>query len=135
MADVLVQLNANWRVADDPPQWTIEQRVSKPSGKDSGWRARKFVRGRDHLLRRIGQMCGTVDPKMVETIRSWPLGYVSWKHREIQAPAGRSEGAYSAISEIEAARDTQEPADAADAPDGASPHATAPNGLTPLSAK
>ena len=27
MADALVQLNANWRVADDPPQWTIEQRI------------------------------------------------------------------------------------------------------------
>ena len=131
MADVLIQLNANWRIADDPPQWTIQQRVSKPSGKDSGWRARKFIRGRDHLLRRIGEMCGMVDPKAVETIRSWPLGYVSWKHREIQAPAGRSEVAYSAISENEAARDTRKPADA---PDDASPHAAAPNGPTPLSA-
>ncbi len=132
MADVLVQLNANWRVADDPPQWTIEQRVSKPSGKDSGWRARKFIRGRDHLLRRIGETCGTVDPKAVETIRSWPPGYILWKHREIQAPAGRSEAAYSAISEKEAGdTHTRKPADA---PDDASPHATAPNGLTPLSA-
>ena len=104
MADVLIQLNANWRVADDPPQWTIEQRVSKPSGKDSGWRARKFIRRRDHLLRCIGEICGGVDPKAVETIRSWPPGYVSWKHREIQAPAGRSEVAYSAISEKEAAQ-------------------------------
>ena len=103
MADVLIQLNANWRVADDPPQWTIEQRVSNPSGKDSGWRARKFIRRRDHLLWRIGEMCGKVDPKAVETIRSWPPGYVSWKHREIQATAGRSEVAYSAISEKETA--------------------------------
>ncbi len=131
MADVLIQLNAIWRVADDPPQWTIERRVSKPSGKDSGWRARKFIRGRDHLLRRIGEICGTVDPKAVETIRTWPPGYVSWKHREIQAPAGRSEVAYSAILEKEATRDARIPADA---PDDASPHATAPNGLTPMSA-
>ncbi len=132
MADVLMQLNANWRVADDPPQWTIEQRVSKPSGKDSGWRARKFIRGRDHLVRRIGEICGTVDPKAVEIIRSWPPGYVLWKLREIQAPAGRSEVAYSVISENEATWwDTRKPADA---PDDASPHATAPNGLTPLSA-
>ena len=104
MADVLIQLNSIWRIADDPPQWTIEQRVSKPSGKDSGWRARKFIRGRDHLLRRIGEICGTVDPKAVEIIRSWPPGYVLWKLREIQAPAGRSEVAYSAISEIEATK-------------------------------
>ena len=54
MADALVQLNASWRVADDPPQWTIEQR------KGSGWRARKFIRDCDHLLRRIGELCGVV---------------------------------------------------------------------------
>ncbi len=59
---------------------------------------------RNHLVRRIGEMSGTVDPKAVETIWNWPLGYVSWKHREIQAPAGRSEVEYSAISEIKATR-------------------------------
>ncbi len=37
MADALVQLNTNWRVADDPPQWTIEQRIGNPSARDSGW--------------------------------------------------------------------------------------------------
>ena len=58
MADALVRLNANWRVSDDPPQWAIEQRIGNPSIKDSGWRARKFIRNTDHLLKRIGEMCG-----------------------------------------------------------------------------
>ena len=59
MAELLIQLNANWRVADDPPQWTIEQRIGNPSARDSGWRARKFVRNTDHLLRCVGE-CATV---------------------------------------------------------------------------
>ena len=98
MADTLVQLNANWRVADDPPQWTLEQRIGNPSAKDSGWRARKFIRNTDHLLKRIGEMCGDVDPAAVETIRSWPNGYVTWKVTEIQASAGPGNAPYSAIS-------------------------------------
>ncbi len=88
MADALVQLNATWRVADDPPQWTLEQRTSNPSAKDSGWRARKFIRNSEHLLRRIGEMCGDVGPAAIEIIRSWPNGYVTWKAKEMQATAG-----------------------------------------------
>ncbi len=98
MADVLIQLNANWRVADDPPQWTLEQRVSKPSGKDSGWRARKFIRGRDHLLRRIGELCGRSDPAAIETIKSWPDGYVTWKAMKMQGSTGPKAAPWSAIS-------------------------------------
>ena len=92
MSEPLVQLNASWRVADDPPQWTIEQR------KGSGWRARKFIRNRDHLLRRIGEMCGDVDPAAIETIRSWPNGYVTWKATEMKVSAGPKIAPYRAIS-------------------------------------
>ena len=98
MADALVQLNANWRVADVPPQWTIEQRIGNSSAKDSGWRARKFIRTTDHLLKRIGEMCGDVDPTAIETIRSWPSGYVTWKVTEMQVSAGPGNAPYSAIS-------------------------------------
>ncbi len=94
----MVQLNANWRVADDPPQWTLEQRIGNPSAKDSGWRGRKFIRNTDHLLGRISEMCGDVDPTAIETIRSWPNGYVSWKVTEIQVSAGPETAPYSAIS-------------------------------------
>ncbi len=98
MADPLVQLNANWRVSDDPPQWALEQRIGNPSAKDSGWRGRKFIRNTDHLLKRIGEMCGDVDPTAIETIRSWPNGYVTWKVTEMQVSAGPGNDPYSAIS-------------------------------------
>ena len=92
MAEQLVQLNENWRVADDPPQWTLEQR------KGSGWRARKFIRNRDHLLRRIGELCGRTDPAAIETIKSWPDGYVTWKVMKMQGSAGPKTAPHSAIS-------------------------------------
>ena len=92
MSEPLVQLNANWRVADDPPQWTIEQR------KGSGWRARKFIRNRDHLLKRIAELCGDVDPDAIETIRSWPNSYVTWKAMEMQGSGGPETAPRSAIT-------------------------------------
>ena len=101
MADALVQLNDSWRVADDPPQWTLEQRTGNPSAKGSGWRARKFIRNRGHLLRRIGELCGKVDPDAIETIKSWPDGYVTWKALELEATASPRTAPYSAISASE----------------------------------
>ncbi len=99
MTEAILQLNTDWRVADDPPQWALQQRVgNSSSSKDSGWRGRKFIRNRDHLLRRIGELCGEVDPGAVEIIRSWPEGYVTWKAREMQPSAGPKTGPYSAIS-------------------------------------
>ncbi len=91
MADALVHLNASWRVADDPPQWTIEQR------KGSGWRARKFIRDRDHLLERIDELCGEINPDAIEIIRSWPDGYATWKLQELKARAGSETAPHSAI--------------------------------------
>ncbi len=97
MAEPLVQLNTNWRVADDPPQWTVEQRIGNPSARDSGWRARKFIRNTDHLLKRIAEMCGDVDPAAIEIIRSWPTGYVTWKATEMRTSAGPKTALHSAI--------------------------------------
>ncbi len=97
MADALVQLNANWRVADDPPQWALEQRIGNGSARDSGWRARTYIRTRDHLLRRIGELCGKVDRAAVEIIKSWPDGYVTWKAVEMNVSAGLKTAPYSAI--------------------------------------
>ncbi len=99
MADALIQLNDSWRVADDPPQRVLEKRVRKPQpGKTSGWRARKYIRTKDHLLRRIGEICGAVDSKAIEIIRSWPQGYVSWKYRKMQRGAGPDTASHSAVS-------------------------------------
>ncbi len=53
MAEALIQLNANWRVADDPPQWSLQYRKGNPRGRTSGWVGSKFIRDREHLLERI----------------------------------------------------------------------------------
>ncbi len=63
---------------------------------------RKFIRNRDHLLRRIGELCGEVDPAAVETIRSWPVGYVTWKLQEMHPRAGPDTDPHSAISSSDA---------------------------------
>ena len=101
MANELVKLNSNWRVADDPPQWTLERRTGNPSEKGSGWRARKFIRYRDHLLKRIAEMCGEVDPDAIETIKSWPVGYVTWKAMKMKVSASLKTGPQGAISDSE----------------------------------
>ncbi len=98
MAEALVQLNDSWRVADDPPQWALQCRDGPKREKASGWAGRKFIRNRDHLLRRIEELCGNVDPQAIEIIRSWPDGYATWKLREIQGCAGPETGPYGAIS-------------------------------------
>ena len=97
MAEPLIQLNASWRVADDPPQWTLQYRKGNPRGRTSGWVGRKFIRDRDHLLERIDELCGTVDPEAIETIESWPDGYATWKLREMQRCAGPKTAPHSAI--------------------------------------
>ena len=94
MADEIAKLNANWRVADDPPQWALQCRSGNPGERTSGWIGRKFIRDRDHLLRRIDELCGNVDPQAIEIIRSWPVGYVTWK-----APADRRKRAMSRSTE------------------------------------
>ncbi len=96
MIDFLVRLNDSWRVTDHPPQWVIEQRIDNASVKDSGWRARKFIRTNDHLLQCIGETCGDVDQAAIETIQSWPSGYVTWKVMELQTSAGPGDAPYSA---------------------------------------
>ena len=101
MAEQLVQLNASWRVADDPPQWALQSRNGNPRENASGWAGRKYVRDRDHLLRRIRELCGKVDPEALEIIRSWPVGYVTWKLQEMEACAGPKTAPYSAISDSE----------------------------------
>ena len=99
MAVALVQLNDAWRVADDPPQWVLEKRVREPQpGKTSGWQARKYIRSTDHLLKRIRELCGEVDPQAGEIIQSWPLGYVSWKYREMRRGAGPETAPWGVIS-------------------------------------
>ncbi len=97
MADVLIQLNDSWRVADDPPQWAIRCRDGPKREKASGWAGRKFIRDRDHLLERIDELCGEINPDAIEIIRSWPDGYATWKLQELKARAGSETAPHSAI--------------------------------------
>ena len=97
MAEALVQLNDSWRVADNPPQWALQCRDGPKREKASGWAGRKFVRNRVHLLRRIEELCGNVDPQAIETIQSWPDGYATWKLLEMKARAGPVSAPHSAI--------------------------------------
>ena len=64
------QVNANWRVADDPPQWALQCPDGSQREKASGWAGRKFIRNRDHLLRCIGELCGKVDPQAIAIIKT-----------------------------------------------------------------
>ena len=99
MVDVILQLNADWRVADDPPQWVLQKRVrAHQLGKASGWESRKYIRNRIHLLRRIGELCGEVDPTAIEAMNSWPDGHVTWKLLETRYGAGPETGPHRAIS-------------------------------------
>ena len=102
MAGLLVQLNADWRVSDDPPQWALQFRDGHAREKASGWAGRKFIRDRDHMPRRIVESCGEVDPAAVETIRSWPVGYVTWKLQEMHPRAGPDTDPHSAMSSSDA---------------------------------
>ncbi len=107
MVDALVQLNDTWRVADDPPQWALQSRDGEQREKASGWAGRKFIRNRDHLIQGIDELCGNVDQQAIEIIRSWPVGYVKWKLKEMKARAGPKTAPHSAIG-VDQHREVQE---------------------------
>ncbi len=126
MAGLLVQLNADWRVSDDPPQWALQCRDGHAREKASGWAGRKFIRDRDHLLRRISESCGEVDPaavmagrlRDVETTRNapprWPryrpaqrdlvIGYIWVTPGRRSARCGRWRGLIEADIPVSAVR-------------------------------
>ena len=58
---VIAQLNANWRVVDDPLQWILQRKQGNPRKKNSGWQDRSFCTSREGLLRCIREYCGEVD--------------------------------------------------------------------------
>lgn len=84
---VVVDLNAQWRVEADPRQWMLARRLS--NGAEPRWRPQKFITGRDHLLRRIAELCGKVQPEVLAEIRSWPkLHAIWWLYRTGQPTPG-----------------------------------------------
>ena len=78
---VVAQLNANWRVVDDPLQWILQRRKGKPRTRNSGWRGRSFCRTKDALLGCIGKHCGEVDADALSKLRSLPDWHPDWDRR------------------------------------------------------
>ena len=69
---LLAQLNANWRIVDDPLQWILQRRQGNPRKKNSGWQDRSFCTTREGLSRCIHEYCGEVDPASLARISALP---------------------------------------------------------------
>lgn len=66
-------LNSHWRITGDELQWILEYRkTDKPTSKSTGWRGRSFHRRRDSLLRRIEELCGSVDADILARLADLP---------------------------------------------------------------
>jgi hypothetical protein len=81
---LVAQLNANWRVADDPLQWILQRRKGNPRDKNPGWRDRSFCRAREGLLRCVAQYCGEVDPLALAQLAALPP-----RHGQSEGTGGR----------------------------------------------
>jgi hypothetical protein len=79
---LVAQLNASWRVADDPLQWILQRRKGHPRKKNGGWRARSFCRTREALLRCIREYCGEIDPLALTKLKSLPDWHLDWHRRD-----------------------------------------------------
>jgi hypothetical protein len=69
---VIAQLNAKWRVVDDPLQWILQRRKGNPRKKNSGWLDRSFCTTRDGLLRCVRENCGEVDDDALSELQALP---------------------------------------------------------------
>jgi hypothetical protein len=69
---LVAQLNANWRVVDDPLQWKLQRKKGNARKKNSGWQDRSFCRTRDGLLRCVREYCGDVEPSARARLAALP---------------------------------------------------------------
>jgi len=76
---LVVQINEQWRVVDDPLQWILQKRKGKARNKSSGWQGRSFCRTREALLRCIREYCGDVAAENLDTIRALPDFHPDWE--------------------------------------------------------
>ena len=90
---LIAQLNANWRVVDDPLQWILQRRNGTPREKSTGWQGRSFCRTREGLLRCIREYCclpdqgGSrcvheyrgVDAAALQHVRALPEWHIDWE--------------------------------------------------------
>ena len=85
---LVAQLNASWRVIDDPLQWILQRTKGNPRKKNSGWRDRSFCRTRDALLRCVREYCGEVDPSALATLKALSDWHPDWDRRRQRANLG-----------------------------------------------
>jgi hypothetical protein len=99
---LIAQLNATWRVVDDPLQWILQRRKGNSRAKNTGWRARSYCRTKDALLRFIREHCclpddGTLgcieeyrgmDGAALQQIRALPEWHIDLEERLTTAPSG-----------------------------------------------
>jgi hypothetical protein len=90
---LVAQLNANWRVVDDPLQWILQRRKGTPREKSTGWQGRSFCRTREGLLRCIREYCclpnqgGSrcvheyrgVDGAALQQVHALPEWHIDWE--------------------------------------------------------
>ena len=69
---LIAQLNATWRVVDDPLQWILQRKKGRPRKKNSGWQDRSFCRTREGLLRCVREWCSEVDADVLAKLRALP---------------------------------------------------------------
>ena len=75
---VVAQLNASWRVVDDPLQWILQRRKGNPRKKSLGWQGRSFCRTRDALLRCVREYCGEIDLEALSMLKDLPEWHPDW---------------------------------------------------------
>ena len=78
---LLTQLNANWRVVDDPLQWILQRRKGNPRKRNSGWIDRSFCTTREGLVRCIREYCAEVDQNAFAELKSLPE-----HHADVEQP-------------------------------------------------
>ena len=76
---VIVQLNAKWRVVDDPLQWILQRKKGNPRKKNSGWLDRSFCTTRDGLLRCVREYCREVDDHALAALQALPDYHADWE--------------------------------------------------------
>jgi hypothetical protein len=78
---LVAQLNATWRVVDDPLQWILQRRKGNPRTRNSGWRDRSFCRTRDALLGCIRKHCGEIDAEALPKLEALPGCHPDWDRK------------------------------------------------------
>lgn len=69
---LLIQLNADWRVADDDLQYILERRKGRARSKATGWEGRAFCRTRAALFRNVRELCGQTDTNALSQLEALP---------------------------------------------------------------